>query len=84
MPEYCDGFGLDFIGPEDVLASLERLHSDYSELVEKMPDYPFTAERMVADWMEILTYLHQRRDDLVGQRNLMRDWQKYISARFLA
>jgi len=54
MPEYCAGFGEAFDGPGDLVPALERLIAAYAGLRARMPDYPWTAARMCADWIAAL------------------------------
>jgi hypothetical protein len=71
LPEYCSGFGVPF-SPETFEAALNRLMSDYIELAERMGDYPHTAERMTAEWLNLLETLFSRREDYAKQRNVFR------------
>jgi hypothetical protein len=77
MPEYCQGFGIAFNGPQDVLAALERLAESYDRLVPKMTSYPNTAERMTRDWIALFERLAASRDDLIANRCL---WRQPVTA----
>ena len=84
MPEYCAGFGIAFDGTHDILAAFDALHAGYPDLAARMPQYPFTAARMVAEWINILDQLHDQRTALLSQRDLRRDFAKYMSIKILA
>jgi hypothetical protein len=73
MPEYCEGFGVPFEGPPDLVPALEKLIADYPHLVAKMPRYPWTAERMTREWMALFESLLEQRHDLVQRRRLWRN-----------
>ena len=73
MPEYCEGFGVGFAGPDDVASALTRLIGDYPRLVARMPSYPHTAERMTREWIALFEALVEQRQQLVAQRNLWRN-----------
>jgi hypothetical protein len=71
LPEYCAGFGVPF-SPETFEGALNRLMSDYNELAGRMGDYPHTAERMTANWIQLLGTLFSRRNDYDKQRHVFR------------
>lgn len=72
MPEYCEGFGVAFAGPEDVEDALEKLIAGYPALAARMPSYPNTAERMTAEWLKLFGELAACREAIVSRRNLWR------------
>ena len=72
LPEYCEGFGVAFEGPNDVEAGLGRLMRDYSQLVARMPLYPWTANRMTSEWLSLFERLHKDRKAMRTRRNLWR------------
>ncbi len=72
MPEYCEGFGVAFQGPQDVEAGLARLIGDYATLAARMPAYPHTSERMSAEWLALFSELLDGRATLATRRNLWR------------
>ncbi len=73
MPEYCDGFGVPFAGTQDLEQALEKLMTTYPQLVEAMPRYPWTAERMTREWIALFEELMKQRSAIVGRRRLWRD-----------
>lgn len=73
MPEYCECFGVGFTGCADMPDALERLMRDYDRLVQLMPSYPHTAERMTQEWVALFNDLMRKRAALTGARNLWRN-----------
>jgi len=73
LPEYCSEFGVPFQGPEDLVGALERLLSDYPQLVARMVDYPQTAARMTQEWISLFEELLENRPAMIGRRQLWRD-----------
>ena len=72
MPEYCEGFGVGFNDCADMPDALECLMRDYDRLVQLMPSYSHTAERMTQEWVALFDDLMHKRAQLTGARNLWR------------
>jgi hypothetical protein len=72
LPEYCDGFGIAFDGLNDFFEGLDRMASEYLEHLARMPTYPHTSDRMVAQWLANLNWLHDQRAELLADRRLFR------------
>jgi hypothetical protein len=72
LPEYCDGFGISFEGPDDIADALEGLMARYNELVARLPAYPQTAERMTREWIALFEAVLDERDQLMARRRLWR------------
>ena len=53
LPEYCSGYGIPFAGLDDFPQALDSLIANYGDLVERMPAYPHTAERMTSEWLDL-------------------------------
>ena len=73
MPEYCKGFGVEFVGPDDFPTAFERYIVEYPSLAAKMPSYPYTAERMTREWIALFEALIGERSALLARRQLWRD-----------
>jgi hypothetical protein len=73
MPEYCRGFGVEFVGPDDFAAAFDRFVEQYPALAAKMPSYPYTAERMTREWIALFEVLLGERAALLARRQLWRD-----------
>ena len=78
MPEYCRGYGIEFNGLGDFVPALEELMANYSELVGRMSKYPWTAEQMTRQWIELFEKLLHGREKIVAGRRLWRDPLKAI------
>jgi hypothetical protein len=72
MPEYCTGFGLPYAGPESLETVLEHLLQNYDGLAQRMKAYPYTAEKMTREWLDLFDRLIARRAEIVAQRKLWR------------
>lgn len=77
MPEYCTGFGVPFIGLSDLLDAVTQLTEQYSALLNRMPSYPYTAENMTKQWLELFKSLLRDRSNLIARR---KDRQSFSSA----
>jgi glycosyltransferase involved in cell wall biosynthesis len=73
LPEYCQGFGVPFMGPEDFADALISLIAEYPRLVAAMSRYPWTAERMTRDWIALFENVLASRDSLLSGRRLWRE-----------
>lgn len=72
LPEYCDGFGIGFDGP-DFEVALRRMIIDYSHWKERMPQYENTAQSMCRSYIDLFADLLSRRPEILGRRRLWRD-----------
>lgn len=73
LPEYCQGFGEGFNGPEDFAAALRRLMAGYAQWNARMPAYDRTATAMSAGYLALFEDLVARRDAIVARRRPWRD-----------
>lgn len=73
MPEYCTGFGLEYMGPHDVEIALSEMRNTYGSRRLKMTQYPHTAQKMVGEWIDLLCAAVENRDSLVQSRHLWRN-----------
>jgi glycosyltransferase involved in cell wall biosynthesis len=69
LPEYCDGYGIRFDGP-DIDAALEAMIATYPQWQTRMPAYGRTAQMMAARYVALFGDLLSRRDTLVRQRRI--------------
>lgn len=74
LPEYCEGFGISFT-PEDFEDKLWSMRREYQHWADRMPRYPYTAERTCRAYHELLQGLADRRDELVARRSPARLWR---------
>jgi hypothetical protein len=73
LPEYCDGFGEGFDGPQDFVPALDRMTAAYAEHRSRLAAYPHTAERMCEGYLALFADLLARREALLARRDLWRD-----------
>ncbi len=69
LPEYCQGYGITFQGPEDLRQKLMILSKQYSDLADKMSAYPYTAEKMSRLYYQLFLDLLQNKKNLLQKRN---------------
>ena len=55
IPEYCNGFGVNF--DENFIDKLAEIINDYEFHKNKISEYPFSAEKMCADFIELFKEL---------------------------
>lgn len=72
LPEYCAGFGEEFVGADDFPAALEAMAANYRRWQARMAAYPHTARRMCAAYLALFDDLMARRDSIVAAR---RPWR---------
>lgn len=70
LPEYCQGFGIEF-EPENFEEKLFEMQKQYQKYVKIMKDYPYSAERMCKQYLELFDSMEQNRDEYLRART----WQ---------
>jgi len=78
LPEYCDGFGIMFEGPEDFGAALEKMIGSYASLSPRMRAYPHRAAKTAAQYLALFEDLTARRSEIVRNRRLLRDPLRFL------
>lgn len=73
LPEYCDGFGERFTGPQDFEAALRRMMEGYSGWLARMGGYDRTARRMGDDYVRLFEQLVAGREAVLARRRLWRN-----------
>lgn len=73
LPEYIDGYGQIFEGPEDFETAFSEYEKNYPRLVERMAHYPHRSSRCIGEWMSLFKTLAAERDAIVESRRLWRD-----------
>jgi hypothetical protein len=82
MSEYCDGYGIKMASPQELPIALEKVSNNYQELRKQMFSFPNTAEKMASEYMAHLQVLDAQRDNIVWERNLLRDPWKFFRLQF--
>ena len=67
MPEYCTGYGISF-NENNFEQKLDEMANTYDIWVEKMKDYPNTADRMSEQYYQLFLDLLSRRDEVLARR----------------
>ena len=67
MPEYCHGFGVEFT-EENFEQKLWEMHKTYDHWVERMSNYPYTAEYMCEKYYNLFVSLVNRRHEIISNR----------------
>ncbi|MCR9137403.1 MAG: hypothetical protein NXI27_15515 [Alphaproteobacteria bacterium] len=82
MPEYCRGFGLSFDSPDNFVDALGAylVHRDYMDAASRMPDYPHTADRTTAAYIDLFESLLEKRSGLLQSRKRRRNLAKTAAA----
>ena len=78
LPDYCNGFGIAFT-PDNFEEKLHEMLAQYDEWAERMPDYPYTAEKMCAAYYDLFCRLCEQRDTILRQRQRKR--RRWLVAR---
>ena len=71
LPEYCSGFGVSFTA-DSFEEKLRQMVNTYDHWVERVQDYPHTAERMCELYYDLFVELLNRRELYHAPRNWWR------------
>ena len=72
LPEYCAGFGIEFV-PDTFEPALEQMLREYVRFQPTMPDYPHVAARTTGQYIDLFDALIERRESIFTQRRVARD-----------
>ncbi len=73
LPEYCDGFGISFDGPEGVEAAIRRMLAEYDRWRATLAHYDHNEGRMTQAYLDLFDELLASRDDIAAKRRLWRN-----------
>jgi hypothetical protein len=68
LPEYCNGYGEMFQGPQDIEPCLDRMLQNYPKWKNKIFDYNNTASRMIFEYLSLFDQLIAQKDYYSAQR----------------
>jgi len=68
LPEYCEGFGVEFNGPNDIYLAIDRLVKDYDVYVNRLKEYKNTSDVMCASYLNLFERLIKNRDEILQKR----------------
>ena len=73
LPEYCDGFGIEFDGVTDIEEKLNIMMSRYDSFRKKMPEYPNTTNNRTPEWVKLFELLYFKKKEISFCRKLWRN-----------
>ena len=76
LPEYCKGYGLEFMGDDDLERVLESMLKAYENLKKSMPHFPNRANRMVREYEAFIL-------EIVSLHTSLDQWRKLIRNPFV-
>lgn len=68
MPEYCEGYGISFRGPDDFFDALDRYRNQYGVLASRMAGYPNSSDRALGEWLALFDRLATDRARILSAR----------------
>lgn len=90
IPEYCEGFGVSFENLNEFEEKLIEIINNKERIKNLLFDYPFNAENMNKEYLELFFELMQQKQDLKNTKNsilktyfLLRFKVRKITQRFL-
>ena len=83
LPEYCAPFGIGFEGPADFTAALSEMFRNYLSLRQAADNYPNTATRMSAKYIDLFEQLYADRRVISSTRRRWRNPIVAIGMRFI-
>ena len=73
LPEYCNGYGIEYNGPDDVEAAIDRMLVEYEIWSDAVKSYPNTADRMGQGYVKMFEELLLNRTKIVSRRHVWRE-----------
>ncbi len=80
IPEYCDGFGVSFDNLNEFEEKLLEIINKKEQIKISLADYPFNAENMNKEYLELFFELMQQKQDSNKVKNSLQ--KKYFLFRF--
>lgn len=71
MPEYCNNFGIEF-DESNFELRLKLMMDQYQNILQKMPNYPWTAENTCKAYIDLFEYLIELSSKQLSRRQLFR------------
>jgi len=73
LPEYCEGFGIEFDGVTDIEEKINTMIDKYDFFRKKMLEYPNTANNRIQEWVELFELLYSKKKKISSNRKLWRN-----------
>jgi hypothetical protein len=67
LPEYCDGFGVLF-HDDRIEPALESMLENYDNYAARIAAYPYRADRMTREYIELFERLLDKREEIIARR----------------
>lgn len=79
LTEYCEGFGIAFTA-ETLEEKLLEMLETYQQWRDTISDYPYNAEAMASQYLELFQTLIEQRDSYLQKRTWLKDslWQSFM------
>ena len=68
IPEYCNGYGVMFNDKNDLEDKLTQAIENYEAISKKMRQYPFNAEIMSKDFMDLFESMIENKEEYLSER----------------
>ena len=69
IPEYCEGFGVQF-ELNNLEEKMDYLINNYENLLEKIKNYPRSAEKMSSEYEKLFLNLYENKSNVVNSRKI--------------
>lgn len=79
LREYCQGYGIEFTS-DNFEEKLNEMYDTYDNFVDRMKDYPFTADRMCQQYYDLFIELLDCRKEIIAQRNIQNRLSLYLES----
>lgn len=83
LPEYCDGFGIEFDGVTDIEEKLGMMMIRYDDFRKKIHEYPNTENNRIPEWIKLFELLYSKKKKISFSRRLWRNPLMLIINKFL-
>jgi hypothetical protein len=70
IPEYCQGYGVMFENKNDFIQKLEEIYNNYEVYVAKMASYPYDANNMSEEYLQLFNNLLKSRHEVLSKRKV--------------
>jgi oligoribonuclease NrnB/cAMP/cGMP phosphodiesterase (DHH superfamily) len=67
IPEYCRNFGIEF-NEQNFFEKLNEMAQTYDYWAGRMKDYPYTAEKMCHEYLELFNSMDKNREEYLHAR----------------
>ena len=72
LPEYCNGYGIQFIDNE-FLPAIRSMRNSYLKFKKKIRYYPYTSDEMTSNYIFLFKSLLKKKDEIIKKRRIFRN-----------